>query len=93
MDNILVNLSLCSEEQLFSVALICRLVIYPMDSSFERLNIVALISFNKSLFLTKSIRYVTPFTGLNYLEIIPFTSAHANAYFVGDTPPPPSNKI
>ena len=33
-------------------------------------------------------RYVTPFTGLNYLEIIPFTSAHANAYFVGDTPPP-----
>ena len=33
-------------------------------------------------------RYVTPFTGLNYLEIIPFTSAHTNVYFVGDTPAP-----
>ena len=27
--------------------------------------------------------------GLNYLEYIPFTSAHTNVYFVGDTPPPP----
>ena len=27
--------------------------------------------------------------GLNYLEYIPFTSAHTNVYFVGDTPVPP----
>ena len=53
MDNILVNLSLSSEEQSFSVALICWLVIYPVDSSFERLNNLALISFNKSPFLNK----------------------------------------